>query len=225
MAEKKTPKNEVQSGGEAENKPTKKTAKKETSKKDSPEGKKTPSKKSKAFEENVIRDSETAKKRGAKGGKKSGEVRRAKRDARETAIAVLQAMSKSDNVIKNLDNLGLKPEEHSNLAAMFGKLLTMSMGGDLEAFKLFMQFAGYDPEENRKERESLSSEQRKNIEAEAKVNAIGGNIDNASFALSMNDEDGNNDVMIYLPEIKKEEDCEVREETAETDGEASEGGS
>ena len=32
-----------------------------------------------------------------------------------------------------------------------------------------------------------------------------------SASVNMSDEDGNNDVVIYLPEVAKEEDCEFQE--------------
>lgn len=209
MAEKKTDKKAVQSGAEAEGKKKKsastKTATKKTTKKGGKTGKE-------IWEENTIRDSETAKERGRNGGIKSGEVRRAKRDARETIQYMLGRMVVSENIKNNLKELGFETEEFTNMGALQGRLFTMAMSGNLEAYMLLMRMGGYEPEENRKERESLSSDLRREIELNAKVEALGQKGDNASLAVNLNDEDGDNDVVIYMPQISSEDDCEVKDD-------------
>lgn len=179
---------------------------------------------SKEFAANIIRDSETARERGRNGGKKSVEVAKKKREARENeqkgreaARAVLCSMTKSPTVKSNLEELGVDPEDYDNVTSLCGRLLAMGLGGDLDAIKLLLQLAGYDPEEKRKERESLSSDARKNKETEAKLNALGGSVENAQVAVNINDDEGNNDVVIYLPEIRKEEDCQLPPEDEEND--------
>ena len=112
--------------------------------------------------------SEEAKKRGRAGGVKSGESRRAKRDAK-SAIRYL------------------------------------------EAYTALMRMAGYEPEENRKERESIAADRRREIELDAKVSALGSNPEGMSASVNMSDEDGNNDVVIYMPQIASEESCEFKE--------------
>ena len=221
---------EVRSGEEAdaaeiENKPpkTKKKTTKKTAPKKTPEtapetadgqeaeGEKKP--KGKTFQENKITDSETARERGHNGGVKSGEVRRAQRDARETIRYMLGRMTKAQNVKDNLRELGFEQEEFSNMAALHGRLFTMAMGGNLEAYMTLMRMGGYEPEENRKERESVSADRRRDIEVDAKVTALGQKGENASLSISMNDEDEHDDVVIYMPQIASEESCQEAPET------------
>ena len=209
MATNETEKNEVQSGTEADNTVPEKAPQKKTKKKTAPKGEKP---KGKSFEENIIRDSETAKERGKKGGEKSGEVRRAKRDARETIQYMFSRMVVSESIKQNLKELGFEKEEQTNMAALQGRLFAMAMSGNLEAYKLLMTLGGYEPEENRKERESLASDVRRAKELDAKIEALGKKGENASLALNHDDEDGNNDVVIYMPQIQSEEDCEVKDD-------------
>lgn len=201
---KKTAKTLVQSGAE----PEKVSAKKKTEKPKAVKGK--------TFKENIITDSETAKERGRNGGVKSGEVRRAKRDARETIQYMLERMTKSKNVRDNLKELGFEETEYSNMAALHGRLFTMAMSGNIEAYMTLMKMGGYDPEENRRERESESADKRRQIELDAKVDALGQKGADASMALSFNDEDDNSDVVIYMPQIASEESREEIDKNAET---------
>ena len=219
MAEKGKKKTGVQSGAEAEPKKKKPTTAKSTTKKTTktaaPKGGKTGRE---IWEENVIRDSETAKERGRNGGIKSGEVRRAKRDARETIQYMLGRMVVSENIKNNLKELGFETEEFTNMGALHGRLFTMAMSGNLEAYMMLMKMGGYEPEENRKERESISSDLRREVELNAKVEALGQKGDNASLAINLGDEDGDNDVVIYMPQIDSVEDCEVKDEDKSGDG-------
>lgn len=215
MAEKGTKKSGVQSGAEAESKKKKSTTAKTDTKKTTAKGGKTGKE---IWEENIIRDSETAKEKGRKGGIKSGEVRRAKRDARETIQYMLGRMVVSENIKNNLKELGFETEEFTNMGALHGRLFTMAMSGNLEAYMLLMKMGGYEPEENRKERESISSDLRREVELNAKVEALGQKGDNASLAINLGDEDGDNDVVIYMPQIETVEDCEVKDEDKSGDG-------
>lgn len=203
----------VQTGSEPDEsgdvkKPTKnapkKGGKKNAKKSDKPKGK--------TFKENVIRDSATAKERGRNGGVKSGEVRRAKRDARESVQYFLGQMTKMESVKSNLRELGIEEGEFSNMMALHGKLWTMAMGGNLEAYLTLMRMGGYEPEEIRKERESLAADRRRELELDAKVAALGRG-DPAELAVNLQDEDGDNDVVIYMPQIDAEEDCEMAPES------------
>ncbi len=207
MAKKEKKKDELQSGSKAEKATSSKKAKETTPKK-----KKTGSK-SKAFEDNIIRDSETAKERGAKGGIKSGEVRRQKMNAREAVRYVLELAAKGQ-LKKNLKELGVEQEALTNMVALQARLFTLAMSGNLEAYQKLMKMAGYEPEENRKERESLNSERRRDLEVEAKVNALGG-VDGANVSVNTTDEDGHNDVVIYMPQMLDEKECEMSEENEE----------
>ena len=219
MAEKK----QVRSGSEAEaktkKKSTAKTAPKSATKKPTSKSGKTGKE---IWDEHVIRDSETAKERGRNGGIKSGEVRRAKRDARESTQYMLGRMVVSENIKNNLKELGIEPDECTNMMALIGRLYAMGMGGNLEALKLLMVLGGYEPEENRRERESLAADLRREKELNAKVEALGQKNDNASLAINLDDEDGDNDVVIYMPQIASEEDCQA-EEQEETEEETPDG--
>lgn len=198
--EKKTKKTAPKKGGK---KAPKKPEKKADPKPSKPKGK--------TFEENKIRDSETAKERGRNGGVKSGEVRRAKKDARESIQYLLGQMTKSESIRSNLKELGAEETEFSNLLALHGRLFSMAMSGNLEAYMTLMRMGGYEPEEIRKERESLASDRRRELELDAKVAALGQG-KASEVAVNLQDEDGDNDVVIYMPEIDSEESCEMEPE-------------
>ena len=153
---------------------------------------------------------EELKKRQSNGGKKSGEVRRAKRDAK-SAIRYLLDLPPTVSVKANLKEMGFPVNEQTNMAALQARLFTMAMGGNIEAYNTLMKMAGYEPEENRKERESIASDARREKELEAKVNALGGDMDGAQMAVNLHDEDANNDVVIYMPKMDTEDSCEVGE--------------
>jgi len=177
-------------------------------------------KRSKEFRENTITDSETAKARGSKGGVKSGEVRREnaqrKKDAREAARYLLQLAAKG-KLKDNLKELGLPDDECTNMMALHARMLTAAIQkADLEAYFALLKIAGFDPEEERKERESLAADRRREAELDAKIAALGRGAADASVSIALNDEDENEDVMIYMPQIATEESCqEAPEQTAE----------
>lgn len=163
--------------------------------------------------------SEEAKKRGRAGGVKSGESRRAKRDAK-SAVRYLLDLAAKGKIADNLRELGFPTNEQTNMAALQARLFTMAMSGNLEAYTALMRMAGYEPEENRKERESIAADRRREIELDAKVSALGSNPEGMSASVNMSDEDGNNDVVIYMPQIASEESCEPNEneDVKPTDG-------
>lgn len=175
------------------------------------------------FQAQVIRTSEQAKKKGSAGGKKSGEVRREnsrrKRDAREAARYILE-LAATGTVAENLEKLGVDIEEQTNMAALQASLFTYAMRGDLNAYVALMKMAGYDPEETRKERESIAADRRREAELDAKVAALGAGVDGSRAAINMQNEDGDNDVVIYMPEIASEESCEPTDEPSPEGGEA-----
>lgn len=154
--------------------------------------------------------SEEAKKRGRAGGVKSGESRRAKRDAK-SAIRYLLDLPPTTSIKANLVEMGFPVNEQTNMAALQARLFAMAMSGNLEAYTALMRMAGYEPEENRKERESIAADRRREIELDAKVSALGSNPEGMSASVNMSDEDGNNDVVIYMPQIASEESCEFKE--------------
>lgn len=107
------------------------------------------------------------------------------------------------------------------MAALQASLFTYALRGDLDAYKTLMRMAGYEPEENRKERESVAADRRRETEMEAKVAALGQNQDGLRASVSLKDEDGDNDVVIYMPEIASEESCEMKEADESPNGEES----
>lgn len=157
---------------------------------------------------------EELKKRQSNGGKKSGEVRRKKRDAREAARYILGLAAKGQ-FSENLEKLGVPEDERTNLEALHAKLFSMAMVGNMEAYKELMKVAGFDVEENRKERESLSSDKRRDVELDAKLTALGNNPD-PKVSMTFGDEGGAGGVVIYLPEIEKEEQCTAEEPQEES---------
>ena len=155
--------------------------------------------------------SEEAKKRGRAGGVKSGESRRAKRDAK-SAVRYLLELAAKGKIADNLKELGFPANEQTNMAALQARLFTMAMGGNIDAYT---------------ERESIAADRRREVELDAKVAALGANPEGMSASVNMSDEDGNNDVVIYMPQIASEESCEMKEEagkpdTGETDKASSE---
>ena len=160
----------------------------------------------------VIQTEEEARVKGAAGGRKSGEVRRAKRDARKAARYILQLAAQGTQ-LANVESIGASAEDGiTNMEVMQARLFAMAMSGDIKAYETLMKVAGYWAEENRAERESLASEKRKNAELEAKLKALGSNPEGASLALNMGSEDGTSDVVIYIPKMLSEADCEVHED-------------
>ena len=119
-------------------------------------------------------------------------------------------------IVENLKTLGVEKEDQTNMNALHARLFTMAMGGNLAAYQELMRIGGFDPEENRKERESINSDKRRNVELDAKKQALGANPENTSVSVNMNDEDGNSDIVIYLPQLQTEEECEYKED--EKDG-------
>ncbi|MBQ6672659.1 MAG: hypothetical protein IJM73_05505, partial [Spirochaetales bacterium] len=85
-----------------------------------------------------------------------------------------------------------------------------------EAAKMLLNIAGYDSEENRKERESVNADRRRDAEVQLKMDTMASRgMDAANVAVSLGNEDGGTDVMIYLPQVSKEEDLEVPEDEEE----------
>ena len=162
---------------------------------------------------------EEASKNGRKGGKASGESRRAKRDARQAARYILGLAAKGQ-IKDNTKSLGAKDDDGiTNMEALHARLYSMAISGNLDAYMTLMKIAGYDPKENRDERESIASDKRRMMELEAKLNALSGQVpEGASVGIGMGNEDGASDVVIYVPQMLSEEDCQV-DDTEDTSAE------
>lgn len=150
----------------------------------------------KEFTDNIIRDSKTAKERGSKGGQRSQEVQRVKRDAQSSARFMLDLAAKGI-LDTNLKDLGYEENERTNMAALHARLLTMAMAGDLQAYIQLMKTAGYDTEELRKDRDL----ERRISETEARISSItNGDVAGISYAESTNDYGDSYDTVIYVPD-------------------------
>lgn len=167
-------------------------------------------------ENQYTKGSEKARENGRKGGIKSGESKRNKKDARESIRYMLELAAKK-GWESNLKEMGVETCELTNMNALSGRLFSMAMAGDLEAYKTLMRMGGYDPEEKRRERESLAADRRREVELNAKVEALGNGPAGSSAAINMDDEDGNNDVIIYMPKVEDVENCELPPENGESE--------
>lgn len=173
----------------------------------------------KEFTDNIIRDSKTAKERGSKGGQRSQEVQRVKRDAQSSARFMLDLAAKG-KLDTNLKELGYEENERTNMAALHARLLTMAMAGDLQAYIQLMKTAGYDTEELRKDRDL----ERRISETEARISSItNGDVAGISYAESTNDDGDSYDTVIYVPDNgrleKVKEDKLAKVEEPEGNGE------
>lgn len=149
-----------------------------------------------------VRTKEEAKKRGRNGGVKSGEARRNKRDAKN-AMNLLLDMAAKGQIKSNLEELGFKSEDQTNMVALQARLFSMAMSGNLQAYDRVLKISGNDPEENRKERESKAADKRKDDESRARVEALerGDSAPVAGGYGDMDDEEGEKeDVIIFLPD-------------------------
>lgn len=103
------------------------------------------------------------------GGKKSGEVRRKKRDAKQAAKLILNLPVKSDAVKANLKKLGIEPDDMTNMVALMTKMFIKGLEGDEKAVRLLLETSGdtqrqknedarlkMDKEKHRREMEIMS---------------------------------------------------------------------
>ena len=173
-----------------------------------------------------FRSGEEAAEKGRRGGVKSGETRRAKRDARQAAQKLLQMAAKG-KMRDNLIELGYDPKDQDgiqNIDVIVARLMVQAAGGNLDASARLLKIAGYDYEENRIERESINADRRKERESEARLDALSkGNVERYSTAYSDGDDDeAVEDVFIYLPDNGRDKDLnltKVAEEATDTDEE------
>ena len=141
--------------------------------------------------ENLLQNSkkEEKKSRYIKARKKGADTARKKREAKEMCLLLLNLPAKG-KLDSNLKELGLEEDDRSNMAALFARLFTIAISGDLKAVEILMKYAGYDPEMLRKEKETA-----------AKIEALKNGIE-ARFGDSDDKED--NDVVIVLPDNNRD---------------------
>ena len=169
--------------------------------------------------------SEEAKRRGQAGAKKSAEVRREKRDARQAARYILGLAAKGAT-LDQLERLGADRKDGLTnmellMAMLYAQSTSSSSNNQLDATKMLLSYTGYDYEENRRERESLNKDARLDIETNMKRDALTTRgLEDGTVAVGLGAEEGGaNDVFIYLPKIDDDPDEEEEaEELEEKDG-------
>ena len=82
-----------------------------------------------------------AKRRRATGGLKSGEVRRAKRDAKETALLFLN-MAATGNLDEILDKLNIEKNDRTNLMGIVARHVVSAQSGNVNSARLVLEMAG-----------------------------------------------------------------------------------
>lgn len=91
-----------------------------------------------------VRTKEEAKKRGANGGKKSGEVRRAKRDAKSAAKLILD-LPCAESIARNLKGMNVSEADFTNRVGIMARLFAEAMSGNVTAMRTMIEFAGELP--------------------------------------------------------------------------------
>lgn len=146
-----------------------------------------------------VRSKDEAKKRGRNGGLKSGVVRRNKRDAKNAMKHLLDLAAKG-TLKDNLTALGIESDDQTNMMALQARMFTMAMQGNLQAYEKIMKLIGDDPEEKRRERESLSADSRRERETQARIESLTHHDNIGDFAGEDFDDEDVEDVIIMLPE-------------------------
>lgn len=99
-----------------------------------------------ANEQNLIpftseQNREEAKKNGAKGGKKSGEVRRQRKAMKEQMEMLLSLPFKQIEKLDFIENLGIDKEQIDNQMALLVAMYGRALKGDVQAFKEIREVA------------------------------------------------------------------------------------
>jgi len=144
---------------------------------------------------NSERSPNEARENGRKGGIKSGETRRAKKNLREFGQAFL--MQQTSPVFQSLmETHDVDSDDFTNLAALFVRVYNKAMStGDLNAARQVIEWAGMAPLQEMRENEAI-----------AKMSQV------MQLAQGMNeeDDDDNEDVVFYIPENNR---AVIRDET------------
>lgn len=98
-----------------------------------------------------VRTKEEAKKRGRNGGKKSGEARRKKRDAKSAAKLILD-LPCTENIARNLKSMNISEEDFTNRVGIMARLFAEAMSGNVTAMKTMIEFAGELPNQQIEEK-------------------------------------------------------------------------
>lgn len=90
-----------------------------------------------------VQTKEEAKKRGRNGGKKSGEVRRERKKARECMEMILKLDTKSKKQKELMTGMGIKDEDQQNIMALMASMFARAVTtGDPNAIKSCLEIAG-----------------------------------------------------------------------------------
>ena len=98
-----------------------------------------------------IRTTEEAKIKGRNGGKKSGEVRRAKRDAKSAAKLILD-LPCAESIARNLKGMNLSEEDYTNRVGIMARLFAEAMSGNVTAIRTMVELAGELPNQQLEEK-------------------------------------------------------------------------
>ena len=139
------------------------------------------------------RDAEERKKIARKGGIASGEARRRNADIRK-AMNELMKMPATGRAKELVDSLEFNEEEKVNANAIAAKLFQMAIAGNQRAMELILDYSF-----------KVSDDERKTKESDARIKALAKNGVDVSVESKDGDDGG---VVIYLPEIEKEEGVE-----------------
>lgn len=121
-----------------------------------------------------IRSTDEARQKGSNGGKKSGEARRKKRDAKQ-AIQMLLDMAAVEELDAHLERFGYDEADHTNMNALTAAMFVQAMKGDVTAYKALMEYGGFNPDQELKDKrnkvEIESKEQEMQLQKEAAAKA------------------------------------------------------
>ena len=103
-------------------------------------------------------------------------------------------------------------EDQTNMVALQARLFMMALSGNLQAYDRIIKISGNDSEENRKERESLASDKRRDKETDARVAAIERGDSMGRYATGEEDDDDGEkeDVVIYMPFTERDAKAEEK---------------
>lgn len=126
------------------------------------------------------------------GGKKSGEVRRRKRDAKQAAKLILNLPVEFDAVKANLKKMGVDPDDMTNMVALMARMFTKGMEGDDKAVRLLLEMSGDTP-------------RQKNEDARLKMDKEKHRRDMEIMSESSTSTEESEDLVIYLPDNERDD--------------------
>lgn len=94
---------------------------------------------------NNERSPQEVRENGRKGGKKSGEVRRAKKQFRETCELLLSLDCKIEKAKETMKKMGIPENEQTNQMAITISMLKSALNGNVQAFNSLRDTMGEKP--------------------------------------------------------------------------------